>query len=92
MTISELVKSKDFSEVSEVNSDEKHRVVLKRVKLSGKRYRVYENAEGQVLLDPVVTIPASEAWLFEDKKSLASVRRGLREAAQGKLVKKDHAA
>jgi len=90
MIISQLVKSKDFAEVAEVKSDSKHRVALKRVKRSGKRYRVFENSAGQLLLDPVVTIPASEAWLFENRAALASVRKGLKQAAEGKLVRKDH--
>lgn len=92
MIISQIVKAKDFAERSEVNSDGKHRVALTRVKLAGKRYRVYENAAGQVLLDPVVTVPAAEAWLFKDEAALESVRRGLRQSAQGKVTRKKRAA
>lgn len=90
MIINKIVRAKDFSEVAEVKSDGKHRVALKRVKLPGDRYRVYENSAGQLLLDPVVTIPAAEAWLFANKPALNSVRKGLTQAAQGKLRKKDH--
>jgi hypothetical protein len=42
---------------------------------------------GQIVLDPQVTIPASEAWLFSDPDALASVRRGLSDAAKGKVSK-----
>jgi hypothetical protein len=30
--------------------------------------------------------PASEAWLYQNPKTLADVQRGLREAAEGKAV------
>ena len=38
-------------------------------------------------LDPMVSIPASEAWLFGDEEALGAVRRGLQESTEGKLVK-----
>jgi hypothetical protein len=47
------------------------------------------NSFGQIVLDPQVTIPASELWLFNNPAALASVQRGLADAAQGKLSKVD---
>ncbi len=32
-------------------------------------------------------IPASEAWLYKNKKALESVQRGLNQAVQGKIKK-----
>ena len=87
MTIGQILKSKVFSQVAEVKPDGKNRVLLKKIKASGM-YRIYENPQGQLILDPVVTLPASEAWLFADRAALASVRKGLQESAEGKLVKK----
>lgn len=87
MTIAQILKSKEFSQVAEVRADAKNRLLMKKVKISGM-YRIYKNDQGQLILDPVVTIPASEAWLFADNAALASVREGLRESAGGKLVKK----
>jgi hypothetical protein len=40
----------------------------------------------QIALDPQVSIPASEAWLYQNPKTLAAVRRGLQEAAEGKTA------
>lgn len=88
MTITNIVRAKDFSQVAEVKSDDKRRVMLKRVKKSSAMYRIYENSLGQVFLDPIVTIPASEAWLFEDKALLATVQKGIRESIKGVVVKK----
>ena len=32
-------------------------------------------------------IPPSEAWLYKNKKALASVQKGLKQAAKGKIKK-----
>ncbi len=85
MTIGQILKSRNFSQVAEVRPDGKNRVPLKQAKPAGM-YRIYRNSEGQIILDPVVTIPASEAWLFDNKSALAAVRKGLKESADGDLV------
>lgn len=43
-------------------------------------YRVLVNDKGQILLDPVVPIPASEAWLWENPSLRASMERALKQA------------
>src|ERR1039457_1482292 len=78
----ELVRDADLEGYGEVRTDSKKRVVLKGPVASHSR--IYRNAAGQILLDPQVLVPASEAWLFENKKALASVRKGLAESAEGK--------
>jgi hypothetical protein len=55
----------------------------------GVTYHIYTNKFGQIVLDPQVTIPASELWLFNNPVALASVKRGLADAAQGKVSKVD---
>ena len=65
-----------------MKTDAKNRVVLKGSVT--EHYRVYRNESGQILLDPQVMIPAREAWLFKNKKALASVRRGLKQMGEGK--------
>ena len=32
-------------------------------------YRIYRNSFGQIILDPMVTIPAYEAWLFKNNEA-----------------------
>lgn len=82
----DILKGKDFSMVAETHTDEKKRLILKKIKHPSAMYRIYENSQGQIILDPVVTIPASEAWLYKNAEAISSVRRGLREAAEGRLV------
>mgnify|MGYP001598817614 CR=1 FL=1 len=89
MTTSQILKSQDFKAVAEVRPDEKKRLLLTKVKKAGKMYRIFENSLGQIILDPVVTMPESEVWLFKNKAAIASVRKGLKEAGEGKLVTRD---
>jgi len=86
-----IIKDTDFQRVAEsVKPDAKKRVVLQKIQmLEGVTYHIYSNSLGQIVLDPQVTIPASEVWLFNNPDALASVRRGLSDAAQGKVSKVD---
>ncbi|MDD4875889.1 MAG: hypothetical protein PHQ86_01975 [Dehalococcoidales bacterium] len=42
-------------------------------------YSIYTNRLGQILLDPQATIPASELWVFKNKKVLAMIDKGMSE-------------
>lgn len=41
----------------------------------------------KVILDPLVSIPAHETWLFKNKRASALVKQGLEEAKMGRLIK-----
>ncbi len=84
-----VINNADFEKIADsVKPDAKKRVVLQKVQMrEGIRYHVYTNSIGQILLDPPVPIPASEIWLFHNPDALASVRRGLSDAAQSKVSK-----
>ena len=88
MTLAQIVKSKEFTEISETRVDSKKRITLKKVRDGIKRYKVYINEIGQIILDPQVSIPASELWLFKNKTAVTSVRKGLRQSAEGKAVRR----
>ena len=85
----QIIKDEKLVKVAEgVKPDSKKRVVLpKALVREGITYHIYCNSNGQIVLDPQVTIPASEAWLFTNKDALALVRRGLSDAAKGKVSK-----
>jgi len=86
-----IIKDTDLKMVAAgVKPDAKKRVVLpKALVAEGITYHIYTNKVGQIVLDPQVTIPVSELWLLNNPDALASVQRGLADAAQGKLSKVD---
>ena len=85
------VKDQDFEKVADsVKPDSKKRVVLQHIPIQkGITYHIYKNSSGQIVLDPQVTIPASEIWLFNNPEALTSVRRGIVDAEQGRVSKVD---
>ena len=86
-----IIRDTDLTRIpGSVKPDSKKRVVLPSFLVREDIiYHVYSNSVGQIVLDPQVTIPASEAWLFNNPDALASVRRGLSDAARGKVSKVD---
>lgn len=84
----EILRDAQFEEVAEARVDSKHRITLGRA-IPGRvtSFKVYRNAHGQVILDPMVSLPAHETWLFKNKRASAMVWRGLEDAKQGRLVK-----
>jgi hypothetical protein len=87
MPTSAVIKNADFLLVSEfAQPDAKKRLSLGEAMQDAKAYNIYRNSLGQLILDPVKTIPASEMWLYENAEALASVKQGLRESAGGKSV------
>jgi len=70
-----------------VKPDTRRRVVLPKSSVKEDiTYHVYINHSGQIILDPQITLPAPEAWVFKDKKVLASIDRGMVESANGQTV------
>lgn len=73
----------DFRVVKDaVRPDSRGRLTLGQV-VKAKSYRVMINDAGQILLDPVVSIPERELWLWQNPEALASVQRGIEHSAAG---------
>ena len=78
------MSDRDFQEVKDVvRPDSRGRLTLGQV-VKAKSYRVMVNDIGQILLDPVVSIPEQELWLWQNLDALASVQRGIEQSAAGK--------
>src|SRR5580658_5114324 len=87
MSTSTPIRNSDFELVSEfAQPDAKKRLSLGEALGGAKAYNIYRNPLGQLILDPVKTVPVSEMWLYENAEDLASVKQGLRELADGKSV------
>jgi hypothetical protein len=69
------------------NVDSKGRLTLGE-SFANRTVLVEDHGEGEVLITLARVIPEREAWLYDNKKALASVRRGLNQAASGKFAKK----
>lgn len=79
----------EFEEVSTHTVDERHRITLGELVKDTRRVRIYRNARGELLLQPVVEIPAAEAWLFQNQEALTAVKKGLEDAAKGRVSRVD---
>ncbi len=88
MAKSNIIKEPDFEPYGEVRVDSKNRITLSRVgNVKIASYKMYRNSLGQYILDPQVTIPAHEAWLFQNPQAATAVKKGLADARAGKLAK-----
>ncbi len=87
MSTSAIIRNSDFELVPEfAQPDAKKRLSLGGALHGATAYNIYRNSLGQLILDPVKTVPASEMWLYKNQKALASLKQGLRESAEGKHV------
>ena len=74
-----VIRDDNFIKRSDgVKPDSRRRVNLPKYLVGeGITYHIYSNSMGQIILDPQVAIPASELWLFKDKKALEMVEVGM---------------
>ena len=92
------ILSDEFEFIGEGGVDERNRLSLSKAlstlkerlgelgdSLDALYFRVYVNRAGQILLDPAVTVPVREMWLYRNPVALTKVREGLSEAAKGEL-------
>ena len=76
-----------FQEIGTRTIDDRNRLTLGEFMKGSKRVRLYINERGELFLQPVVEVPASEVWLFQNKQASESVKKGLKDAAEGRISK-----
>lgn len=64
-----------------IRPDERGRITLGQF-AKFKTYKVMINDAGQILLNPVATIPEQELWLWQNSSALAAVGRGIEQASK----------
>ena len=79
----------EFEEIATHTVDDRHRVTLGALLKDTRRVRIYQNTRGELLLQPVMEIPVSEVWLFQNQEALQAVQKGLEEAAKGQISRLD---
>jgi hypothetical protein len=76
-----------FEEITEAEADNRGRVAIGRAGgKPGRRYRVYANVDGLVVLEPVVSIPEREMLVWENPALAQQIRDGIAEAEAGKTA------
>ena len=75
MPTSALIKDSGFELITEFAQPDAS-ACLGEALGSATAYNIYRNPLGQLILDPVKAVPASEMWLYENAQALASVETG----------------
>lgn len=84
----DILKINDkFQEIGTRTIDDRNRLTLGGLLRNFKRVLIYKNDLGEVLVRPVVEIPASDLWIFQNKEAFKSVQKGLKDASEGKISK-----
>ena len=68
-----------------VRPDAKGRVTLGALAKGVSSYRISAEADGRLILEPYVEIPARERWVYDNPQALASLERGITDAAAGRV-------
>jgi len=84
-----IIKNEKFRRVAtNVKPDAKKRIAISKVCQANEvTYHVYCNEIGQIILDPQISIPSSEIWLYNNPEAREAVAVGLKEASLGKISK-----
>jgi len=83
-----LVINDEFLEVGTKTVDNQNRLALGRL-IQTSKVRLYKNKRGEVLMQPITDIPESELWLFQNTEAFDAVQQGLKDAAEGNILKVD---
>jgi len=83
-----MSEASNAKSVYRLRPDAKGRITLGKLAEGVSSYRARRQADGKIVLEPFVEIPADERWLHENKEALESVRRGLEDAEAGRLTRK----
>jgi hypothetical protein len=73
--------------VYRLRPDSKGRVTLGKLAEGVSSYRARRQADGKIVLEPFVEIPAEERWLWENTEALHRVRSGIADLKAGRLTK-----
>ena len=71
-----------------VQPDAKGRITLGALAKGVDNFLLTQEKDGTITLEPMVSIPARELWLFKNPKALASVKRGLEDVAAGRVTRR----
>lgn len=64
--------------------DSKGRVALGNLAKGVSSFRVSQDKQHRIILEPFAEVPAREKWLWVNESALAKVKQGLQQSAAGK--------
>lgn len=79
----------EFVEIDTRSVDERNRLTLGGALQGVKRVRVLRSKRGEILLQPLTEVPASEAWLWQNEQALEDVIEGFKDTQAGRTSKLD---
>lgn len=74
-----------MSKTVTIRPDTKGRIALGKLARGVSSFHATIDERGRIILEPYTEIPASEKWLFDNKPALAAVKKGLSQAAAGRV-------
>ena len=89
MTPTIIQISEKFEKIDTKDLDERSRLHLGKIKGEYQRYSIFKSGNGDILLRPLVDVPASEAWFFKNKKAVEFAKKSLKDAAEGRVKELD---
>jgi len=79
-----------FEPVAEVAADDRARIAFGRAGVHrNDRFLVSTRSTGEILLTPLASIPKRELLVWEDDALRESLLRGLADASQGRVSRRD---
>jgi hypothetical protein len=73
-----------MTRIDTLRPDAKGRITLGKLAKGVSSYHVTID-DGRIILEPHAEIPLRERWIFENKEILESLRRGLKDSAEGRV-------
>lgn len=68
--------------------DSKGRITLGNLAAGASSFKAYRDAQGRIILEPQIEVPAAEAWLWQNPAAMQSVQEGLKDSAEGRIVQR----
>jgi hypothetical protein len=74
----------DIADIT-VRPDSKGRISLGAFAKGISSFKVHQEKNGRLVLEPFVEIPERERWLYKNPQALEAVMQGLKDSAEGRI-------
>lgn len=68
-----------------VKPDSKGRITLGKWVEGVSSFAIKKGRNNCIILEPYAEIPASEKWVYENRETLGKLKRGIQDAAEGRV-------